>query len=113
MTFPRDTDPCAGMTHFFHGGICIICKTKLACCANCRSSYSGRTPGFIACGHGVDDGALRDEDASKNPIWAVRKYSFDGMRAMMQGKPVEGSDCDQLSPDDGRDCAMFAPKEGL
>lgn len=113
MTVERSSAPCAGLTHFFYGGTCVVCETKLACCRNCRSSYEGAKPGTIACGHGVNDEALREEDASQNPIWAVRKYSFRGLLAAMQGKVPEGSDDERMSPDDGRDCATFEPRDGL
>lgn len=115
MTVERASAPCSGLHHFFHAGACVVCSTKLACCRNCQFSYEGREPGWLACGHGVDDTAIAEEDETKNPIWAVRKYSFNGLRAMLSngGQMVDGQDCEKLSPDDGRTCATFEAKDDL
>ena len=103
--------PCVpGGDHFFHGGECVICGVKLPCCANCRFGHDNhRDNGKLACGAGVDDGALTGEFEGVNPIWAVRKYSLHGIRAMLatSGGLPKGFDCQNLWPSDGRDCAKF------
>lgn len=108
----RERNACpAGMSHFRHGLKCVVCDADIPSCGNCARSYTGRDPHTVACGCGVDDEALQDEDPTKNPIWAIRKYHQKGLLQMLlSGKTPEGADDEALSPEDGRECFMWEPK---
>ena len=79
---------------------------------NCGSCDRGflRENGKISCGAPVDDYALKGGDGI-NPVWAERKYGPERIRKALMGdtSEPEGSDCEDMDPNDGSNCQMFEP----
>jgi hypothetical protein len=78
-------------------------------CGTCGFSWD-RDNGRVSCGAPVDDGALLGVPGV-NAIWAERKYSPFGLLAAVVGDVnPEGTDCENLDPNDGELCKMWKPR---
>lgn len=82
-------------------------------CGTCSRGWKNGK-GTISCGAGVDQDALAGDSAGVNPIWAERKYGKSRLMAILAGNVAgaaepEGSNCEDLNPNDGAQCKTWLP----
>ena len=79
-------------------------------CDTCGRGWR-RDNGNIACGAPVDDDAFHG-GKGQNAVWAERKYSPAGIAAVLLGfgGSVNGTDCENMRPDDGASCKLWRPQ---